>query len=54
MQSLTRPCRRLRDTQSGFILKDVAVPEENRLGDEGEGLKIALQCLDAGRINWAA
>lgn len=37
-----------------IILKEAAVPEENLLGSEGDGLKIALQCLDAGRINWAA
>jgi alkylation response protein AidB-like acyl-CoA dehydrogenase len=30
------------------------VPEENRLGEEGQGLKIALQALDGGRVGIAA
>lgn len=33
---------------------DVFVPEENRIGDEGDGLKIALASLDGGRIGIAA
>lgn len=32
----------------------VRVPAERRLGDEGEGLKIALAALDAGRLGIAA
>lgn len=31
-------------------LDDVFVPEENRLGAEGEGLRIALNALDFGRL----
>jgi alkylation response protein AidB-like acyl-CoA dehydrogenase len=37
-----------------LILNNCAVPEENRLGDEGAGLKIALSALDGGRIGIAA
>jgi butyryl-CoA dehydrogenase len=37
-----------------IILNDCEVPEENRLGDEGQGLKIALSALDNGRIGIAA
>jgi butyryl-CoA dehydrogenase len=36
------------------ILNDCEVPGENRLGDEGQGLKIALSALDGGRIGIAA
>jgi len=37
-----------------LILNNCMVPEENRLGDEGAGLKIALSALDGGRIGIAA
>ena len=33
---------------------NVRVPVENRLGEEGEGFKIAMRGLDGGRINIAA
>ncbi len=33
---------------------DVAVPVENRLGDEGEGFKIAMRVLDRGRLHISA
>ena len=33
---------------------DVRVPVSNRLGEEGEGFKIAMRGLDGGRINIAA
>jgi butyryl-CoA dehydrogenase len=33
---------------------DCEVPEENRLGAEGQGLKIALEALDGGRVGIAA
>jgi glutaryl-CoA dehydrogenase (non-decarboxylating) len=36
------------------ILEDVRVPEENRLGEEGEGFKIAMSALDNGRFTVAA
>ena len=37
-----------------ILLNDCEVPAENRLGLEGEGLKIALTALDGGRIGIAA
>jgi glutaryl-CoA dehydrogenase (non-decarboxylating) len=33
---------------------DVHVPEENRIGEEGEGFQIAMSCLDNGRYTVAA
>jgi butyryl-CoA dehydrogenase len=37
-----------------IFLTDVLVPAENRLGEEGEGFKIAMATLDGGRIGIAA
>jgi alkylation response protein AidB-like acyl-CoA dehydrogenase len=37
-----------------IILNDCEVPAENRLGEEGHGLKIALSALDGGRIGIGA
>ena len=37
-----------------ITLEDCAVPEENLLGERGEGLKIALSNLEGGRIGIAA
>ena len=37
-----------------LIFEDCRVPEENRLGEEGDGFKIAMKCLDGGRIGIAA
>lgn len=37
-----------------IFLADVEVPEENRLGEEGEGFKIAMYALDMGRFTVAA
>jgi butyryl-CoA dehydrogenase len=37
-----------------ILLNDRVVPVENRLGEEGQGLKIALSALDGGRIGIAA
>lgn len=39
---------------SEIILKDCRVPKENLLGEEGQGLKIAMQSFDNGRIGIAA
>ncbi|MCA9982911.1 MAG: acyl-CoA dehydrogenase, partial [Anaerolineales bacterium] len=44
---------RASDTGTVFI-EDVWVPDENRLGEIGEGFKIALYTLDNGRISLAA
>jgi len=41
------------DTGS-FTLADVRVPVEDRLGEEGEGFKIAMSCIDNGRFTVAA
>jgi alkylation response protein AidB-like acyl-CoA dehydrogenase len=37
-----------------ILLNNCEVPAANRLGDEGQGLKIALSALDGGRIGIAA
>jgi alkylation response protein AidB-like acyl-CoA dehydrogenase len=37
-----------------ILLNDCEVPPANRLGEEGQGLKIALNALDGGRIGIAA
>ena len=37
-----------------LIFEDCRVPVENRLGEEGDGFKIAMKCLDGGRIGIAA
>ncbi len=37
-----------------IAFEDVKVPVENRLGEEGQGFKIAMSVLDAGRIGIAA
>ncbi len=39
---------------SEVIMKDVKIPQENLIGEEGEGFKIAMQTLDYGRIGIAA
>ncbi|MFN3310000.1 MAG: acyl-CoA dehydrogenase [Anaerolineales bacterium] len=39
---------------SELTFEDCTVPVENRLGEEGEGFKIAMAVLDAGRIGIAA
>lgn len=36
------------------IFEDVRVPASQRLGEEGEGFKIAMRALDGGRLNIAA
>jgi alkylation response protein AidB-like acyl-CoA dehydrogenase len=37
-----------------LIFTDCRIPAANRLGDEGQGLHVALSALDGGRINVAA
>ena len=37
-----------------LVFEDADVPEANRLGDEGQGLRVALSALGAGRISIAA
>jgi alkylation response protein AidB-like acyl-CoA dehydrogenase len=39
---------------SSVVFEDCYVPDENRLGDEGEGFRQAMQVLDGGRISIAA
>jgi len=39
---------------SEIVFEDYHVPVENRLGEEGEGFKVAMNVLDAGRIGIAA
>jgi alkylation response protein AidB-like acyl-CoA dehydrogenase len=39
---------------SEIVLEDYLCPAQNRLGEEGEGFKIAMSVLDAGRIGIAA
>jgi glutaryl-CoA dehydrogenase (non-decarboxylating) len=40
----------VRAGSTGWVkCEDVEVPAENRLGEEGEGFKIAMSCLDNGR-----
>jgi acyl-CoA dehydrogenase len=36
------------------IFEDVRVPAENRIGEEGQGFKVAMQVLDRGRIHIAS
>mgnify|MGYP000277144013 CR=1 FL=1 len=38
----------------GVVFENVAVPVQNRLGEEGEGFKIAMALLDGGRIGIGA
>jgi butyryl-CoA dehydrogenase len=37
-----------------IVFQDCRVSAENRLGEEGQGLKIALEALDGGRVGIAA
>jgi acyl-CoA dehydrogenase len=45
--------QRATDT-SAIAFQDVALPEQNRLGEEGQGFKIAMQTLDQTRPGTAA
>ena len=45
----------VRAGSTGWInFQEVRVPLENRIGEEGEGFKIAMSCLDNGRYTVAA
>ena len=45
----------VRAGSTGWLaFQDVVVPASNRIGDEGEGFKIAMSCLDNGRYTVAA
>jgi alkylation response protein AidB-like acyl-CoA dehydrogenase len=45
----------LRSSRSAeIVFTDCEVPADNRLGEEGQGLKIALEGLDGGRVGIAA
>jgi len=45
----------LRSSRSAeIVFADCEVPAENRLGEEGQGLQIALEALDGGRVGIAA
>jgi glutaryl-CoA dehydrogenase (non-decarboxylating) len=45
----------VRAGSTGWLsFQDVSVPMENRIGEEGEGFKIAMSCLDNGRYTVAA
>ncbi len=45
----------VRAGSTGWIaFQDVRVPADNRIGQEGEGFKIAMACLDNGRYTVAA
>ena len=45
----------VRAGSTGWVnLADTPVPVENRLGEEGEGFKIAMSCLDNGRYTVAS
>ena len=45
----------VRAGSTGWIsMQDVRVPAANRLGEEGEGFKIAMSCLDNGRYTVGA
>lgn len=45
----------MRAGSTGWIsMTDVHIPAEDRLGEEGEGFKIAMSCLDNGRYTVAA
>lgn len=45
----------VRAGSTGWIsMQDVRAPAKNRLGEEGEGFKIAMSCLDNGRYTVAA
>ena len=52
-QHLDKMGQRATDT-SAFALTDVVVPVENRLGEEGEGFKIAMKTLDFTRPGTSA
>lgn len=58
INGLSRPKKEdklgIRGSSTGpLIFEDVEIPAENRLGQDGEGFKIAMTILDGGRIGIA-
>jgi alkylation response protein AidB-like acyl-CoA dehydrogenase len=41
-------------TTATMVLSDVRIPADRRIGNEGQGLQIALAALDSGRLGIAA
>lgn len=39
---------------SELVFEDCRVPQANRIGEEGQGFKIAMQALDGGRVGMAS
>jgi glutaryl-CoA dehydrogenase (non-decarboxylating) len=37
-----------------LVFEDVEIPVHNRIGEEGQGFKVAMSCLDVGRFTVAA
>ncbi len=37
-----------------LVFEDVEIPAENRIGEEGDGFRVAMSCLDVGRFTVAA
>jgi glutaryl-CoA dehydrogenase (non-decarboxylating) len=45
----------LRAGNTGSLaFRDVEIPAQNRIGEEGDGFKVAMSCLDVGRFTVAA
>ena len=57
-QLRTEPIQQRMGIRAGDVgaifMSDLEVPEESRIGDEGDGFKIAMSCLDNGRYTVAA
>lgn len=40
--------------RSEIIFEDCRVPVQNRIGEEGQGFRVAMSCLEEGRVAYAA